>query len=171
VHDETPPKDAPEAAGAAGATPAAPAPVGEKPPYRGPDRRIAPTPMLSRFLLFGRRRGGRRAGETDHIYVDRPGGWVVAAFAALTILSVADAWFTLYALSQGAEEANPIMLAALSLGTAGFVVVKTVVTLLGGAFLCLHKNWALGRVCLWFALAGYGAITAWHVYGQTTVLK
>src|SRR4029079_14157217 len=59
----------------------------------------------------------------------------------------------------------------LSLGTAGFVVVKTVVTLLGGAFLCLHKNWALGRACLWFALAGYGALTAWHVYGQTSALR
>lgn len=157
------PEVPPERAGSAAPT--------SPPPYRGPDRRLQPTPMISRFLLFGRRRSGRRVGETENIYVDRPGGWVIAAFGALTLLSVADAWFTLFALSKGAVEANPIMLAALSLGTAGFVVVKTVVTILGGAFLCLHKNWALGRLCLWLAIAGYGAITAWHVYGQTTVLR
>ena len=168
---DVPPKASSDGERPKALSPAEGTPGGPEPKYRGLDRRIQPTPMLSRFLLFGRRRGGRRAGETENIYVDRPGGWVIVAFGALTILSVADAWFTLYALSKGAVEANPIMLAALSLGTAGFVVVKTVVTLLGGAFLCLHKNWALGRVCLWLALAGYGAITAWHVYGQSSILN
>jgi hypothetical protein len=126
--------------------------------------------MLSRYLLIGRRRGGRREGETDHIYVDRPGPWVVAGFVVLTILSAADAWFTLDALARGGKEANPVMRAALSLGNTGFVIVKTVVTFVCGAFLALHKTWPLGRLCLWIALGAYGALTVWHAMGQLYLL-
>ena len=60
---------------------------------RGPDRRKRPTPMLSRFLFVGRRRGGRRGDEKDYVYVDKPGGWIVAAFVALLVLSLLDAPF------------------------------------------------------------------------------
>jgi hypothetical protein len=125
--------------------------------------------MLSRYLLFGRRRGGRREGEVERIYVDRPGPWVIGGFFALTVLSTADAWFTLDALARGAEEANPVMRAALSLGNTGFVLVKTGVTVVCGAFLALHKTWRLGRLCLWIALVGYAVLTAWHFYGQSVL--
>ena len=38
---------------------------------RGPDRRQRQTPMLSRYsFVSGRRTSGRRAGETENIYVD-----------------------------------------------------------------------------------------------------
>jgi hypothetical protein len=126
--------------------------------------------MLSRYLLFGRRRGGRRDGETTRIYVDRPGPWVIVGFFALTILSAGDAWWTLDALARGGKEANPIMRAALSLGNTGFVLVKTCVTVVCGAFLALHKTWPLGRICLWIALVGYGALTVWHLIGQLWLL-
>ena len=140
-------------------------------PGRGhPDRRLRPTPMLSRYLFIGRRRSGRRGGETEKTYVDRPGVWVVVAFALVTVLSVADAFLTLDDLSKGAKEANPVMRAALSLGTGTFVILKTCVTVVGAAFLCLHKNWPLGRVCLGLALLAYGLLTAWHLYGQWFVL-
>lgn len=122
--------------------------------------------MISRYLLFGRRAGGRRDGEREKVYVDRPGRWVVAAFFAVMLLSVADAYFTLKVLSQGGEEANPVMRAALALGNRGFVILKTGVTFAGTAFLCLHKNWPLGRMCLWIAFVGYAALTAYHIVLQ-----
>ena len=125
--------------------------------------------MLTRFLLVGRRRGGRRDGESDRVYVDRPGPVIVAAFLALTVFSLADAYFTLRELSLGGAEANPIMRAALELGNGPFVVIKTVVTLLGAAFLALHKNWPLGRRCLLFAVAGYALLTVYHVIGWFTL--
>jgi hypothetical protein len=134
------------------------------------DRRERPTPMLSRYFLFGRRREGRREGERERIYVDRPGAWVVVAFALVTLLSVADALFTLHELSRGGSEANPVMRAALNLGNTPFVLVKTVMTIAGAGFLALHKNWPLGRACLWFAALGYVALTAYHAYGIWVVL-
>jgi hypothetical protein len=125
--------------------------------------------MLSRWLFLGRRRGGRREGETAYIYVDRPGPWIVAAFAAVVALSLFDAGFTLDLLRKGATEANPVMRAALSLGDQAFVVIKTVMTVLAMGFLCLHKNWPLGRLCMGVALLGYAALTAYHLYAQATV--
>jgi len=136
----------------------------------GGDRRGHPTRMISRYLFRGRRKGGRRAGESERIYVDRPGPRILAAFAGLMLLSVADACFTLYELTRGGTEANPVMQAALELGNGGFIVLKTAVTLLGAAFLCLHKNWSLGRKCLVGALAGYVLLTAWHLFGVFVVL-
>lgn len=122
--------------------------------------------MLSRWLVFGRRRGGRRVGEADFVYVDRPGGWIIAAFAAVVGLSLLDAWFTLDLLKKGATEANPLMRAALQVSEQTFVVVKTLVTIGGAAFLCLHKNWPLGRACLVVALLGYSVLLFYHLYAQ-----
>ena len=139
-------------------------------PRDGPDRRHRPTPMLTRYLLFGRRRSGRRGDETERVYVDRPGPWITAAFLLLTTLSAADAFFTLHELSLGATEANPIMRAALELGNGPFVIIKTIVTVVGAGFLALHKNWTLGRRCLGFALGGYVALTGYHLWGLLVVL-
>jgi hypothetical protein len=129
-----------------------------------PDRRQRPTPMVSRYLLWGRRRS---AGEER--YVDRPGPWVLVAFGLLMLLSIADAYFTLRVIAHGGEEANPVMQAALALGSTGFVILKTAVTFAGAAFLCLHKNWPLGRLCLWIALAGYAALTVYHLAVQASL--
>jgi hypothetical protein len=132
---------------------------------RGPDRRKRPTPMLSRWTFVGRRRGGRRDGEMDFVYVDRPGTWMLLAFLAVVGLSLLDAWYTLDHLQRGATEANPVMRAALDLSDQAFVLIKTVITVLGAGFLCLHKNWPLGRMCLVVALLGYSALLCYHLYG------
>ncbi len=124
--------------------------------------------MLSRWSLFGRRRGGRRGGEDAYQYVDRLGGWIVTGFVAVVGLSCLDAWYTLDLLAGGkATEANPVMRAALHLGDAHFVVIKTVVTILAVGFLCLHKNWPLGRVCLALAICGYSLLIIYHLFVQS----
>lgn len=137
--------------------------------YRGPDRRKRATPMLSRYLFRGRRRAGRRKDERDLIYVDRPGGWILGAFIGVVGLSLLDAWYTLDLLKSGATEANPVMRAALHLGDQHFVLIKTVVTIVATSFLCLHKNWPLGRVCLAAALLGYSALVLYHLHAQALV--
>jgi hypothetical protein len=133
---------------------------------RGPaDRRQRRTPMLSRYTLRGRRRSGRRDGERERIYVDRPGGWVLAAFALVLALSCVDAYLTLRMLAGGGKEANPVMRLALALGDGSFLLIKTTLTLAGLALLSLHKTWPLGRTCLWIAVGGYAVVTAIHIAG------
>jgi hypothetical protein len=133
------------------------------------DRRRRPTPMLSRYLVWGRRRGGRRDGEGDFTYVDRPGPWIVLAFTCVVGLSMLDAWYTLDLLKRGATEANPVMKMALEISDQAFILIKTVVTIVGAGFLCLHKNWPLGRLCLVLALFGYSALLFYHLYAQQVV--
>ena len=133
------------------------------------DRREQPTKMVSRYLLVGRRRGGRREGETETVYVDRPGRWVVLAFGVIVGLSLLDAWFTLEALKSGATEGNPVMQAALNLGDRPFVLIKTVITMFAVGFLCLHKNWPLGRMCLGVSLVGYSALIIYHLHLQAVL--
>ena len=135
----------------------------------GVDRRKRPTPMISRYLLRGRRRGARRAGEAEYTYVDQPGGWMLAAFACVVGLSLLDAFYTLDLLKRGATEANPVMKLALEISDEAFVVIKTLITILGAGFLCLHKNWPLGRLCLVVALIGYSVLLGYHIYAQATV--
>ena len=130
------------------------------------DRRLTPTPLVSRFLLRGARRVGRRAEEQTHVYVDRPGRWAAGAFLALLALSVVDADLTLRVLSDGGDEANPVMRATLALGSSGFVILKLAATFLCSSFLCLHRNWALARAGLWIALAAYVLVLLYHIYGQ-----
>jgi hypothetical protein len=125
--------------------------------------------MLSKYLLVGRRRGSRRDGESEYTYVDRPGVWAWIAFALVVGLSLLDAAFTLSLLRRGATEANPVMHAALQLGEGPFVFVKTFVTVLAAGFLCLHKNWPLGRLCMAIAILGYLVLTGYHVYAQHAI--
>ena len=137
--------------------------------YGAVERRKQPTKMLSRWSFVGQRRGGRRDGEQDYVYVDRPGGWMALAFATLLALSLLDAWFTLDLIRSGATEANPFMRAALTLGNHAFVLIKTVITIAAVGFLCLHKNWPLGRMCLMMALYGYSALILYHLYAKHLV--
>ena len=124
--------------------------------------------MFSKWLFRGRRRGGRRDEERDNQYVDQPGGWILAAFVVIVGLSSLDAYYTLDLITRGhATEANPMMQAALDLGETQFVLIKTGMTILAAAFLCLHKNWPLGRVCLTAAIVGYSCLLLYHLFAQS----
>ena len=84
----------------------------------GPDRRRRPTPIFSRYSLFGgRRTGARRRGEEAGSFVDRYGLRVGVVVLAIVALNLADAWFTLYFLSHGGEELNPFVQSILDLGS------------------------------------------------------
>lgn len=145
----------------------APSPLDEGDRREFVERRKQPTRMMSRWLFRGRRRGGRRHGELDYHYVDRLGPWVLCAFIVIVGLSSLDAWYTLDLLAGGnATEANPVMRAALHLGEAHFVFIKTGITILAVGFLCLHKNWPLGRLCIALALCGYSLLIVYHLFVQ-----
>jgi uncharacterized protein DUF5658 len=130
---------------------------------QAPDRRRQPTPMISRYQLWGRRRGGRREGEQSRIYVDRPGRWVITACAFVIALSIADAHVTLRILGEGGTEINPVMRTMLALGERPFLIVKLALTLTGAAIVYLHNTWPLGRLSMWIALGSYGFLTGYHV--------
>ena len=136
----------------------------------GPDRRRRPTPMLSRYWLRGRRRGGRRDGERIDIYVDRYTRGELGCVIGLLLLTATDWLWTWAHLVRGVEEANPLMAWAWRAGGAtGFAALKLGVTLPGVALLLLHARFRWTRRLLPIALAIYSALLLVHAVTEARV--
>ena len=128
-----------------------------------PDRRRRPTAALSRFWLRGRRRDGRRVGETTRIYVDRYTMREAGLFIALITLSLMDLVMTLAHLNAGGTEANPIMAWFVQhTGTVGFGVAKMSGTALGALLLLIHVRFKGVARILQLLVVGYLVLLVWH---------
>ncbi|MBX3463116.1 MAG: hypothetical protein KF830_08090 [Planctomycetes bacterium] len=131
------------------------------------DRRCRPTPIWSRYALFGgRRRAVRRTGEREGAFVDVHGPGLLLLVTAIVALNVLDAWFTLLFLSHGGRELNPVVQMVLDLDSHPwpFVGFKTIGIGLACAFLVLTENFRPARLGLWFVFGGYTLLLAWHLY-------
>lgn len=132
--------------------------------YDGPDRRTRPTPRLSRYSFLGGKRLAVGAEVREGSYVDIYGTWLFATIAWVSLMNVADSFFTLYHLQAGGIELNPIAQGLLNLGRLEFVLWKTVMISLALIVLCVHKNFVLARWGLVAATATYTALFGWHLY-------
>jgi uncharacterized protein DUF5658 len=127
-----------------------------------PDRRASRTPLWSAFLGLRQRQRGRRAGESEDIYVDRFSRRDVLLVIAILVLNVFDAFFTLIWLHRGGAEGNPVMAWLLDLGIGPFLAQKCFIV--GGALLLLvvHKNFRLARLGLKSLATVYSLLILYH---------
>ena len=133
---------------------------------RGPaDRRRHPTPLLSRYTLFGRRRANRRRSDPrENYYVDLYGSRLFAALLLLVALSLLDAVFTyLHVVRGGAWELNPVMAVLLAKGPQVFFPYKFALTAASIFILCLHKNFRLVRPVITLLVFVYALLLVYHV--------
>jgi len=90
------------------------------------------------------------------------------ALLLLHVLNFFDGLLTLYAVSLGVIEVNPVMRLALSAGPFGFLAVKV-----GIVLICLHfldkQLKGSKRKIFTVLLVIYTAVIAWHVFGVFTV--
>lgn len=131
------------------------------------DRRARPTPMWSRYALFGgRRRTVRRREEREGAFVDVHGPRMFVLVVAIVALNLLDAWFTLLFLSHGGQELNPVVQFVLDFGGHPwpFVLLKTVGIGFACAFLTMTKHFRSARWGLGVVFVGYAALLAWHFY-------
>jgi len=149
----------------------APSPNPESERRHPDDRRSRPTPMLSRYTFVGRRRGGRREGETRNIYVDRHGLREWLPILAIMVLCWLDWRLTLDYIAVGGEEWNPIMAWALAQGEGMFGVVKMGVTTAGLLILLLHSRFKVSATGILVILTLYAALTGYHVYLRSEVTQ
>jgi hypothetical protein len=134
---------------------------------RQTDRRVRPTPMWSRYMLFGgRRRTVRRVRERDGAFVDVHGPRLLLLVLSVLALNLLDAWFTLLFLSYGGKEMNPLVQTVLDLGGHPwpFVLMKTVGIGCCCAFLTVTKNFRPARIGLWIVFVGYAVLLGWHLW-------
>ena len=126
--------------------------------------------VFSWFRLHGGRRyyGGRRAADDPECFVDMHGPWLFLAAVVIVALNFLDAWFTVYFLSVGGQELNPMVDWVLSQGTWAFVLMKSLGIGVCVAVLTMTKNFKLARIGIAIVLVGYSALLGWHLYLDAT---
>lgn len=137
----------------------------ESTPARGtPDRRQRPTPMFSRYTLFGRRRRNRRTTDPQaSYYVDWISGPYLVALIGVVVLILIDTFSTLHIIHMGGGEANPIMRWMLELSPIMFALVKAGTALVAFLLLGVHRYFPVARVLTSILLLAYGALVCYHV--------
>jgi hypothetical protein len=131
------------------------------------DRRALTLRTLLTSGLAPRRRAGRRAGEHDSP-VDFHDSYLLTLAIAMLVLSVADGFLTVALISEGAEEANPVLAFVLDVQPRLFAAVKVGLTGLGVVLLVAMARARIfelvrasvflkGLVVVYFALVAYEA--------------
>ncbi|HET6204119.1 MAG TPA: DUF5658 family protein [Planctomycetota bacterium] len=116
--------------------------------------------VVSRHLFFG----GRRRASRVNSYVDIYGPGLLAATCAILGLNVLDSILTVIHIGRGGAEMNPLMRWLLDQGQVPFLFWKSLVVGVGVVFLCMHKNFRLGRAGLGLALSSYGGLLGYHIW-------
>jgi hypothetical protein len=108
------------------------------------DRRMQPTPALSRFTFRGRRRAFRRKEDRGR------GGFVDQYHSGLLLLlilpiglTVLDTLFTMMILDDGGLEVNPMVRSSIQLFGDKFWVWKFAIVSIPLVLLCIHSKFRL----------------------------
>ena len=121
--------------------------------------------MLSRYTFWGgrRRSSGRRSGEPRSCFVDEHGSVLFLVVVAIIALNFLDAWFTIYFLSHGGSELNPLVNWLLQGGTWPFILGKSLGIGICVGVLTITKNFRVARIGLGIVLGGYSLLLCWHL--------
>lgn len=131
----------------------------------GVDRRKRPTPMFSRYTLFGGRRAGERRADLpkEGMYVDQYDSTMLLMVLGIAIFNFFDCFFTLLQLGRGATELNPFVNALIEKSPYLFIFAKSLGIGIILCFLCLHRNFRLARGTMVFAFVLYLALFLYHL--------
>ena len=129
------------------------------------DRRQKPTKPFSRYVLFGRRRSiRRRKDRKTHMYVDLYGHYLLLSLLLIILLSIFDAYFTIFHVERGAREINPFMNFLIGYGNIYFFAIKYILTALGLLVLCIYKELLVARTIIIGILFFYLTVFANHIF-------
>ncbi len=145
---------------------------------RSSDRRISPTPPLSKYIFKGRRRKNRRRGEDQNYYVDRYELRYLLLITFILILCFLDAYFTLTLMRFGGFELNPFMLLLMNKNLSLALAAKYLITVFCLIFFLVHKNFRIfrrirvnsliyGVLCIYIALV---AVEFYWIFFFTRVM-
>ena len=113
----------------------------------GSDRRQQAHYNLKRIFKPGSRENVRREADRERItFLDRYSPTLFICITLILVLSILDAVFTLYLVSKGATEINPVMAYYLDVGPRAFLMVKYGLTCFSILVLLLCSNVILKRV-------------------------
>ncbi len=108
------------------------------------DRRNQPTPGLSRFTIWGRRKSFRRKEDQEKGgYIDRFHPVLLLLLTLIVGLTLLDALFTMVILDDGGWEVNPVIRSVIQLYGDRFWVWKFVIVSISLVLLCIHSKFRL----------------------------
>jgi len=84
----------------------------------------------------------------------------ISAVLLISLLNLFDAFFTIYAISKGAEEANPLMKLALE---NGFFLQLKILISIAICLCCLKINYLLVKIVIVINLLAYSIITVYNI--------
>jgi hypothetical protein len=121
-----------------------------------PDRRKKPTPILSRYTVFGRRGAFRRRQDREKGgYVDRYGHALFIWALLLIVLNIIDAAFTRIIIDHGGYEVNPIMNWFIENFGDHFVLWKLAIISGSVIIICLHSKFLIVKPVFYFSILIY----------------
>ncbi len=113
------------------------------------DRRKKPTPALSRFTLWGRRRTFRRKiDQQKGGYVDQYSGLIFLFLISAVVLNILDAFITIMILDLGGWEVNPIVRSGIEVYGDKFWIWKFLIVCACVVFLCLHSKFRRAKLII-----------------------
>ena len=135
----------------------------------GVERRHMSVAAYWRGALNPRRRFGRRTSDQSYPIVDWHSPRVLALVLMILGLSAMDGVLTIMLISQGANEANPLMALFVPHNLGWFAAVKLGMTSIGAAVLVACARMRLfrlfpGEVLLYFVVGCYGALIAYELH-------
>jgi len=129
------------------------------------DRRRRPTPGLSRYTFFGRRKTIRRKSDRrGGNYVDRYSAFLFFFLVAIIGLNVLDAFLTLLILDLKGWEANPVVRSVIGLYGTKFWIWKFSIASVSLVLLCLHSKFRLVREIIIAVSCLYVAVVAYQIF-------
>ena len=129
------------------------------------DRRKRPTPGLSRYTFFGRRRTIRRKSDRQKGgYVDQYSSTLFFFLIAIVGLNLLDAFFTMMILDLKGWEANPAVRSVIGLYGTKFWIWKFSIVSVSLTLLCLHSRFRLVKEIIIAVGCLYVIVVAYQIF-------
>jgi hypothetical protein len=98
------------------------------------------------------------------MYVDLYGHYLLLSLLLIILLSIFDAYFTIFHVERGAREINPFMNFLIGYGNIYFFAIKYILTALGLLVLCIYKELLVARTIIIGILFFYLTVFANHIF-------
>jgi len=136
----------------------------------GEDRRKRMT-SLRQMMFYGQRETIRREADQQRlIWVDRYNPTLFILILTVVLLSMTDAFLTLFLVNKGATEINPIMAYCLSFGPSIFILIKYVLTCISVLVLLVLSNVFILRIRIYtrtifhYIIGIFSCVIIWELF-------
>ncbi|MDH3356223.1 MAG: DUF5658 family protein [Desulfobacteraceae bacterium] len=137
----------------------------------GTDRRSHDVPEIKSLFIYGRRKNFRRQDDKyKSSYFDQYSSAIFVAIVLILLLSIIDAFLTLFLIDRGASEINPIMAYFLKFGPYTFMSVKYFLTCYSVIILLIFNNIFLRKIKIYtrslfsYAIGMFMIVIGWELF-------